>query len=50
VEEMAEALGFEVPAGLAQQGPSQPQLDLDAPAVDAAEPMSPEVEPGEKIH
>jgi hypothetical protein len=29
VEEMAEALGFEVPAGLTQQGPSQPQLDLD---------------------
>src|SRR5438105_12515416 len=39
IEEMAEALGFEVPAGLSQ--PSQPQLDLRdaAPAADV-EPMS----------
>ena len=28
IEEMAEALGFEVPAGLSQRGPAQAQLDL----------------------
>ena len=28
IEEMAEALGFEVPAGLSQPAPSQAQLDL----------------------
>ena len=53
IEEMAEALGFEVPAGLTQ--PSQPTLDLDGSslpleAVDAIEPMSADVPPGEKIH
>ena len=49
IEEMAEALGFEVPAGLSQ--PSQPQLDLEAggPPEDV-ELMSPEIPPGEKIH
>src|SRR3954470_16559373 len=49
IEEMAEALGFEVPAGLSQ--PSQPQLDLDGGALaDNVEPMSPDIPPGEKIH
>ncbi len=52
VEEMAEALGFEVPAGLST--PSQAQLDLDGgarpAAMDDIEPMSPDVPPGEKIH
>ncbi len=50
IEEMAEALGFDVPAGLSQ--PSQPQLDLEggsAPPEDA-EPMSPDIPPGQKIH
>ena len=49
IEEMAEALGFEVPAGLSQ--PLQAQLDLGggAPPEDI-EPMSPDVPPGEKIH
>ncbi|MCM3881788.1 MAG: hypothetical protein ND807_16900 [Vicinamibacterales bacterium] len=49
---MAEALGFEVPAGLAQpSSPLQPLLDLEGgvpPGDD--EPMSPDVPPGEKIH
>ena len=51
IEEMAEALGFEVPAGLTQPLPAQPQLDLEGltPVADV-EPMSPDVEPGEKIH
>jgi segregation and condensation protein B len=50
IEEMAEALGFEVPAGLAQ--PSQPSLDLTAtgPVPDDMQPMSPDVPPGGKIH
>ena len=51
IEEMAEALGFEVPAGLSQPVPSQAQLDLELTApMEPVEPMSPEVEPGEKIH
>jgi segregation and condensation protein B len=51
IEEMAEALGFEVPAGLSQAGPSQAQLDLDGNApIEEVEVMSPGVEPGEKIH
>ena len=53
IEDMAEALGFEVPAGLTQAAPSQAELALesDAPAAtDAVEPMSPAIEPGEKIH
>jgi segregation and condensation protein B len=57
VEEMAEALGFDVPAGLSQPsgiesiGPQQSELDLDGitPA-ETIEPMSPDVPPGEKIH
>jgi segregation and condensation protein B len=49
IEEMAEALGFDVPAGLSQ--PSQPQLDLSGGLPpDDIEPMSPDVPPGEKIH
>jgi len=50
IEEMAEALGFEVPAGLSQ--PAQPQLDLDGTSLppEEIEPMSPDVPPGEKIH
>jgi segregation and condensation protein B len=48
IEEMAEALGFEVPAGLA--GPSQPQLDLDGGVPPEDELMTPDVPPGEKIH
>jgi hypothetical protein len=49
VEEMAEALGFEVPAGLTQ--PSQAQLDLGGgPAPEEIEPMSADIPPGEKIH
>src|SRR4029077_16681795 len=48
IEEMAEALGFEVPAGLSQQ-PSQAPLDLDADAAPAdVEPMSPDIPPGQK--
>jgi hypothetical protein len=48
---MAEALGFEVPAGLTQAPPSQPQLDLEGMApIDEVAPMSSEVEPNEKIH
>jgi segregation and condensation protein B len=43
VEEMAEALGFDVPAGLAR--PSQPALDLEA----ETDPM-PELPPDGKIH
>jgi segregation and condensation protein B len=51
IEEMAEALGFEVPAGLTQAPPSQPQLDLEGMApIDEVAPMSSEVEPNEKIH
>ena len=51
IEEMAEALGFEVPAGLTQAGPSQPQLDLEGISpIDDVASMSSEVEPGEKIH
>jgi segregation and condensation protein B len=52
IEEMAEALGFEVPAGLTQASqPLQPLLDLEggAPPEDT-DPMSPDVPPGEKIH
>ena len=49
IEEMAEALGFEVPAGLSQ--PSQPQLDLGGGAPpEGVEPMSPDIPPGQKIH
>jgi hypothetical protein len=48
---MAEALGFEVPAGLTQALPSQAQLDLGGAApIEDADQMSAEVEPGEKIH
>jgi hypothetical protein len=48
---MAEALGFEVPAGLSQSAPSQPLLDLEGMApIEEVPPMSTEVEPGEKIH
>jgi segregation and condensation protein B len=52
VEEMAEALGFEVPAGLSQASqPLQPLLDLEGGAPpEAGDPMSPDVPPGEKIH
>jgi len=60
IEEMAEALGFEVPAGLSQPSsmdpaaaiPRQPQLDLSGlpPEEEEIEPMSPDVPPGEKIH
>ena len=51
IEEMAEALGFEVPAGLSQSGPSQPQLDLEGLSpIEEVPSMSTEVEPGEKIH
>ena len=52
IEEMAEALGFDVPAGLAQSAPSQAQLDLldGAAPLDEIAPMSTDVEPGEKIH
>jgi segregation and condensation protein B len=52
IEEMAEALGFEVPAGLTQPAPSQAQLDLldTASPIEDMAPMSTEVEPGEKIH
>ena len=63
IEEMAEALGFEVPAGLSQPSamgpvdpvPRQPQLDLDGSGLPVEEPeeidpMSPVVPPGEKIH
>jgi hypothetical protein len=46
---MAEALGFEVPAGLAG-GPSQPQLDLDGGIPPEEELMTSDVPPGEKIH
>jgi hypothetical protein len=52
IEEMAEALGFDVPAGLTQPAPAQAQLDLlggDA-AIEDIEAMSTDVEPGEKIH
>jgi segregation and condensation protein B len=49
IEEMAEALGFEVPAGLT--GPSQPQLDLEGGGVPPEEElMTPDIPPGEKIH
>jgi hypothetical protein len=49
---MAEALGFELPAGLTQSTPSQAQLDLldGAAPLDEIVPMSTDVEPGEKIH
>ena len=48
---MAEALGFDVPAGLAAPLPSQAQLDLLESAAPIDEiPMSVDVEPGEKIH
>ncbi len=52
IEEMAEALGFDVPAGLTQPAPAQAQLDLlgGAAAIDEIETMSTDVEPGEKIH
>ena len=52
VEEMAEALGFEVPAGLSQPSqPLQPSLDLDGGVgLENTDPMSPDVPPGEKIH
>jgi segregation and condensation protein B len=52
IEDMAEALGFEVPAGLTGPSPSQAQMDLlDAAApIDEIAPMSSDVEPGEKIH
>jgi hypothetical protein len=50
IEEMAEALGFDVPAGLAHPAPSQPQLDLGADPVAPANDMTATVEPGEKIH
>ena len=51
IEEMAEALGFEVPAGLAQPLPAEAQMDLldGAAAIEDIE-MSTDVEPGEKIH
>jgi segregation and condensation protein B len=49
IEEMAEALGFEVPAGLSQ--PSQPSLlDSDGVLPDDGEPLSPDLPPGGKIH
>jgi hypothetical protein len=49
---MAEALGFEVPAGLTGPSPSQAQMDLleGATPIQGIEPMSTDVEPGEKIH
>ena len=49
---MIEALGFDVPAGLAAPLPSQAQLDLleSAAPIDEIQPMSVDVEPGEKIH
>ena len=49
---MAEALGFDVPAGLAAPLPSQAQLDLleSAAPIEDVQPMSTDVEPGEKIH
>jgi hypothetical protein len=52
IEEMAEALGFDVPAGLAAPLPSQAQLDLleGAAPIEDVQPMSTDVEPGEKIH
>ena len=52
IEEMAEALGFDVPAGLTQPAPAQAQLDLlgGDVALDEIETMSTDVEPGEKIH
>jgi segregation and condensation protein A len=52
IEEMAEALGFEVPAGLTQPSAPQAQLDLldGTAALGEMEPMSTDVEPGEKIH
>ena len=49
IEEMAEALGFDVPAGLSQS--SQPSLlDSDGVPPDDGEPLSPDLPPGEKIH
>jgi segregation and condensation protein B len=49
IEEMAEALGFEVPAGLSQ--PSQPSLlDTDGVPPDDGESLSPDLPPGGKIH
>ena len=50
IEEMAEALGFEVPAGLTQ--PLQAQLDLDGGAAppEDIEPISPDIPPGGKVH
>jgi segregation and condensation protein B len=49
IEEMAEALGFEVPAGLSQ--PSQPSLlDSDGVPPDDGELLSPDLPPGGKIH
>ena len=52
IEEMAEALGFDVPAGLTQPSPAQAQLDLlgGEPPIEEIDTMSAEVEPGEKIH
>jgi segregation and condensation protein B len=51
IEEMAEALGFEVPAGLSQPLPSQAHLDLDGGApIEENDQMSADVEPGQKIH
>ena len=52
IEEMAEALGFDVPAGLTQPSPAQAQLDLlgGAAPLEEVETMSTDVEPGEKIH
>jgi segregation and condensation protein B len=51
IEEMAEALGFEVPVGLTQPAPAQAQLDLEGMApLDDVAPITADIEPGEKIH
>jgi hypothetical protein len=51
IEEMAEALGFDVPAGLSQPSPAQGALDLEGDgAAEAVEDISATIEPGEKIH
>ena len=49
---MAEALGFDLPAGLAAAPPSQAQMDFleRAAPIDEIQAMSTDVEPGEKIH
>ena len=50
VEEMAEALGMEVPPGLASPGPATEPLPFDVEPAELESPEDPETTPPEQVH